>query len=244
MLHKIDDTQNVLKRDGRTKATIKRNQLAIKVEPDTLNGHLATDLKAGQYELRVHSPGKLDVYVWCGSDLADGEYGFEIPTQIRGSHRPALDPIIEVVDMNQVGWMGGADNIVTAAASDARTAALEVASFSSRGQLVQYDTDFKRNQTKPDVAAPGVEIHGAGSQDHRPPLPGKIKMWSGNGSSAATPHITGTIALMLEKNRALTTNKIIETLTAQADKNPAPDPDEAGAGWLNAKKCVDNTPQG
>lgn len=80
------------------------------------------------------------------------------------------------------------------------------------------------------VVAPGVNVYGAGS-------PGGYLRWSG--TSFAAPKVSGTLALMLEKNPSLTSQEavriILETATDLGD--PGPDP-IYGVGLLNTEGAV------
>ena len=64
-----------------------------------------------------------------------------------------------------------------------------------------------------------------------------------NGSSMAAPHVSGTIALMVQANPRLTTDVIKRVLINTA--TPMPDYQEyaAGAGYLNARKAVETAKQ-
>jgi len=58
----------------------------------------------------------------------------------------------------------------------------------------------------------------------------------------ATPHVTGAVALMLEKNHGLTSADVLSILKGHIRTSPAPIAEEIGAGRLDAKDAVDNTP--
>src|SRR5699024_11028826 len=79
----------------------------------------------------------------------------------------------------------------------------QIASFSSRGP-VTWDGE---SYVKPDISAPGVDIYSA---------------WPGNkynmisGTSMASPHVTGVIALMLESDPDLSIDDIKQVLTRTA----------------------------
>ena len=59
----------------------------------------------------------------------------------------------------------------------------------------------------------------------------------------AAPHVTGLVALMFQKNPALTSNQVISILK---DSALAPGATESaqdiGAGRIDAKKAIDSTP--
>jgi len=73
-----------------------------------------------------------------------------------------------------------------------------------------------------------------------------LSTWPGNryisivGTSMATPHVTGLVALMLSKNPNLTPDQIKQILTSTADDlGPPGRDDQFGAGLINAKKALD-----
>lgn len=166
--------------------------------------------------------------------------------QVDDSVHFVLPPEVSIRDTHQIRDPAGAQNVIGVAGYDAETASLPLFALSSRGPLVTYTVPAGLQQPgKPDIAAPAVGIDAARSQ-------GRIKLskkrrptTSMQGTSMATPHITGTVALMLQKNPQLTTQQITNLLKANVRVVTAPvtplTADEAGAGRLDAKQTVDNT---
>lgn len=110
------------------------------------------------------------------------------------------------------------------------TAALDsnkkVASFSSRGPAI-----FKgMNIDKPDVASPGVDVY-------------SVKAGGGyrtmSGTSMASPHTTGVVALILSANPALTIDDVRQILYASCHDAGDEGYDYSyGHGWLDAYTAV------
>jgi len=120
-----------------------------------------------------------------------------------------------------------------------------IAAFSSRGPTAVNRT------AKPDLVAPGVGIESLSdplsafySTDAAYLLPGTIPTpylpyLSLSGTSMATPVVTGTVALMLQANPALTPNAVKAILEYTAQIYPQYNALTEGAGFLNAKGAVD-----
>jgi serine protease AprX len=59
-----------------------------------------------------------------------------------------------------------------------------------------------------------------------------------SGTSMATPHVSGTVALMLEANPTLTPDQVKSTLRGSATPMPDYEEYEVGAGYLDAYRAV------
>jgi subtilisin family serine protease len=94
---------------------------------------------------------------------------------------------------------GDATKVITVGASDKSDA---LASFSSRGPT----TD---NRIKPDIVAPGVSIYAASAGT-------ACSDTSMSGTSMATPHIAGVVALMLDANGSATPLQVKNCMGAAA----------------------------
>jgi len=109
----------------------------------------------------------------------------------------------------------------------------DVASSSSRGPVTLYGETY----IKPDVVAPGVNINSTCST-------GGYCVKSG--TSMATPHVSGTVALMLQVNPNLMPDEIKSILGNTAvDIYPAGKDNDTGAGRIDGYQAVlasDTTP--
>ncbi|MFM8269157.1 MAG: S8 family peptidase, partial [Pseudomonadota bacterium] len=121
------------------------------------------------------------------------------------------------------GMPGGLPDVISVGAIDSKGQSAE---FSSMGPNL-----WKVGQTiitlmKPDVSAPGVAI---GSS-----LPGnKYAQW--DGTSMATPHVSGAIALLLQANPKLTVAEVKQLLLETAEKKAD---NQFGYGIANAYELV------
>lgn len=130
--------------------------------------------------------------------------------------------------------------VVSVAAGDKQR---KLASFSSRGRI---DDNWDRSLAqagntgiyRPTLTAPGVDIEAAksaqavvmaGGVDPENPM-----YTSASGTSMATPHVAGAIALMLEARPALTPAHVIGMLEGTAVAMPGYELFEVGRGYLDA----------
>jgi subtilisin family serine protease len=210
-----------------SRGTVNRNLFEVEITPNASKLH-----RAGTYTLTVSAPDALTVHLWC----EQSDYGFFIGTP--------SSALAQVEDTHLVGENGGADNVITVAAYDAEVATLPIVFFSSRGPLVDYNSGLAQ-PAKPDIAAPGMHVDAAKSKDSQPRRKKKYVVGM-NGTSMSAPHVAGAVALMLQKNPALTVAQVMSTLKGNVQPVTIPidptTPDEAGAGRLDAKLAFDNTP--
>ncbi len=143
--------------------------------------------------------------------------------------------------MRTLNTPGTARHAVTVASYDYRNSTLDRSS--SRGPTID---DRPAGETKPDLAAPGVGIVAARSGARNTGICSDccadfyVTM---TGTSMAAPHVTGVVALLLQRNRTLTWDQIRTFLRDTADD---PDPSSAltqpdfewGAGIVNAEAAV------
>ncbi|MBM2809297.1 MAG: peptidase and subtilisin kexin sedolisin [Chloroflexi bacterium] len=113
---------------------------------------------------------------------------------------------------SEPNYPGATDSAIAVAATNSRD---RRAMFSNYGSWV-------------DIAAPGTQIvstYWDGASTYR----------AGTGTSMATPHVTGVIALMLSLKPGLSPAEVEEILKANAD--PLPD-DDVGSGRVNAARVL------
>jgi len=136
---------------------------------------------------------------------------------------------------------GNYSNVVGVGATDSLD---DIANFSSRGpapNAVPYNdpSTWLRNDwnlIKPNISAPGVAVRSC--------LPGgSYASW--NGTSMATPHVTGSVGIICQKNPNITPQLLYDILLDNADQ-----PSQGGSypnnnyGWgrLNVWRALNGTP--
>jgi serine protease AprX len=158
------------------------------------------------------------------------------------------------------GNSGGPDTLNRYAASPwviavaAGTKDRALASFSSRGRFdskggtedINWDRKYaQRNNSglyRPALTAPGEDILAAKSTTAAvmadgTELSNPMYTWA-SGTSMATPHVAGAIALMLEARPGLQPSHVISILEGTATNMPAYELFEAGTGYLDAHAAV------
>lgn len=122
---------------------------------------------------------------------------------------------------SSLGAPGSYAEGISVAATDSED---KVASFSSRGPSPLPGPGG--NDKKPDVAAPGVNVVSS--------VPGGGYA-AFNGTSMATPAVTGVVALLLSKHKDLTHDEVLKALTSSAKDVDTPGYDyNAGNGRIDA----------
>ncbi|RSD25429.1 carboxypeptidase regulatory-like domain-containing protein [Mesobacillus subterraneus] len=116
----------------------------------------------------------------------------------------------------------------------------QTAYFSSRGPVFWKDENGQeRRIIKPDISAPGHKIYSAW-----PAKRNEGKYHTISGTSMATPHVTGGIALLLQANPNLTVDQVKETLiqTARVEPHMGSLPNDSyGSGIMNIYQAVTET---
>jgi subtilisin family serine protease len=138
------------------------------------------------------------------------------------------------------GATGALSDVVTVGATDVNDV---IGSFSSPGPVTWQgispynDYAYPPGLTCPDVSAPGVNIKSCAYDNNT----GYYDGW--NGTSMATPHTAGVVALMLQKNPQLTPLEIDSILeTTAIDLGTAGKDNDFGAGRIDALYAVNATP--
>ncbi|MBN2621384.1 S8 family serine peptidase [candidate division WOR-3 bacterium] len=180
---------------------------------------------------------------WGGSNGADTFFYPVMRTYISIDIMPVFANGNNGPGAATVGCPGSYSNNLGIGATDSIDA---IASFSSRGPAPDQ-VPFNDPSTwlrddwsliKPQISAPGVNIRsaqGGGSGGYH----------NLNGTSMATPHVTGSIAIICQKNQNLTPKMIYDILLDNVDEpsQGSPYPNNTyGWGRLNVWKALNGTP--
>ncbi len=131
---------------------------------------------------------------------------------------------------------GSPGNVPSACGVGATDSSDVIASFSSRGPVTWDSPPYVGTYVKPDMSAPGVKIYSS--------IPGGSWQWTSSlgdwsGTSMAAPHLSGTVALMLQANPSLTVAAINQLLAQTAiDLGDAGKDNTYGYGRVNAFTVV------
>lgn len=118
-----------------------------------------------------------------------------------------------------IGAPGGARNVITIGATDKQDS---IATYSSRGPTSD-------GRVKPDVCFPGSSITSARAKNTAMGTPVNDFYTTASGTSMATPHASGTCALLLQKMPSLKPQQIKDALGAHT-KDLGLDPNTQGKG--------------
>ncbi|MEJ8758232.1 S8/S53 family peptidase [Pontibacter sp. H259] len=132
----------------------------------------------------------------------------------------------------------------------------KLADFSSRGVKGEGGTFMMDGETwtfenRPTLVAPGVDIVSTrvigpvasleAQHDIETLDPAHVPFYTHmSGTSMATPHTAGVVALMLEANPSLSPAQVKDILQKTATNMPGHEPWEVGAGYVNAYAAVDH----
>jgi serine protease AprX len=232
----------------------------LKVLDDQGNGRISDVIAAFDYILKnraalnirvvnlsvatgVHESYATDPLTLAAKRLVDAGIVVVAAAGNLGRTADGLDAYGGITAPGNAPWVltvGASNHMGSSERSDDR-----MAIFSSRGPTAE---DFS---AKPDLVAPGVGIESLSNPDSTfyrvlspylldGTVPTVFRPYlSLTGTSMAAPVVTGTIALMLQANPALTPNAVKAILQYTSETYPGYDPLTQGAGFLNAAGAVE-----
>lgn len=205
-------------------------------------------LMDGKVCWNVHGQGACsDSAILAGMQWAASSGAKVVNLSLGGPDELGLDPLEQAINdlsaeygtlfVCAAGNWGG--STVQVASPSTADAALSVANFDKSGALNWSSLHGPRigdYGVKPDIGAPGTDITAARS-------PSAVDLPEGQyvtmtGTSMATPHVTGSAALLAEVHPDWTGTQLKETLMASAAPNPDYDVFAQGAGFLNVARAL------
>ncbi|MEV0388938.1 S8 family serine peptidase [Nonomuraea sp. NPDC050643] len=164
-------------------------------------------------------------------------YADELVEPARNIHRAGAFPAFAIGNDCVPGRSATPGNVYESVSVGATDVDDDVADFScggvvERGDWFDAPPEWPDSYVVPDVSAPGVDVVSA--------VPGG-EYAALNGTSMATPHVSGTVALMLEARPGLTVDAATEILTGTSVSDdrygPRPNP-RVGQGRIDAYAAV------
>jgi subtilisin family serine protease len=193
----------------------------------------------------------LESWIIAGMQWAAAEQHAAVANMsLGGADTPGVDPLEEAVQtltehygtlfVIAAGNDGGDQWVSSPATADAALAVGAVdasdalAYFSSRGPRMG---DFA---IKPDITAPGVDITAANSKDGRLGQAGE-PYTTLSGTSMATPHVTGSAAILAQRHPDWSAATLKSALMGSAAPNPATGVFGQGAGRVDVAAAINQT---
>ncbi|GAA4902251.1 S8 family serine peptidase [Stackebrandtia albiflava] len=161
---------------------------------------------------------------------------------------PEIDPVEQAVaDLTaRYGTLfviaagnSGADRSVTSPGS--ATAALTVGAVDAEEALAEFSSRGPRvgdHAAKPDVTAPGVDITAARAAGTAMGTPVDDHYTTDSGTSMATPHVAGAVALLAQQHPEWTPAQLKGVLMGTASPNPELGAHEQGAGRVDSAAAL------
>lgn len=232
---------------------VSRNKITI-----TLTPH-GERFRTGTYTVKFTGPAGTELHLWRLPIVGNCSFAPQTPSVSPGS--------IVFSEDSTFNTPADAEKIISVGSYDASNSRMSI--FSSHGKLVSYQSS-PASYDKPEVSAPGTGIFSARSLQVRQPstlradaTPDEIRQYinalfnlfytSMQGTSMAAPHVAGLVALILNKNRNLSSQQIKDLLKDNAVANflePFPNDSsgrkantiETGSGKIDALTTINNTP--
>jgi subtilisin family serine protease/outer membrane protein assembly factor BamB len=171
---------------------------------------------------------------WGNANTYNTEFANDVKAWVAAGIVPLFAAGNEGPGSQTVGSPGSFLDSFTIGATDRYD---QVASFSSRGPVYwENDNGELVRHIKPDVTAPGHQIYSAW-----PTALGKGKYHTISGTSMATPHATGAVALLLSANPNMSIDEIVTLMkrTARTEPHMGTLPnDQYGTGIINIYRAV------
>ena len=191
--------------------------IAIGVAPGAflMHGLVTPEDSATLAQIIAGMQWAIDPFDQYGNPAGEPADVISMSLRVSGYHDAFIEPVQNIKAAGVVliagtgnegeGTSGSPGNVYDAFGIGATDIEDLVADFSS-GEVVDWPASHPEPYIKPDFSAPGVDVYSS--------VPWGYEHWSG--TSMATPHVAGAVALMLEANHTLTIDEIYEILNDTA----------------------------
>ncbi|WP_238161259.1 S8 family serine peptidase [Kribbella antibiotica] len=197
--------------------------------------------------------GCLESAMLAGMEWAANEVKATVVNfSIGGGDTPEIDPLEEAV--NRLTAQTGTLFVVAAGNSGpaagtidspgSADAALTVGAVDKQNQLADFSSIGPRvggGVIKPDVTAPGVDIVAARSKDAEIGDPVGDKYLRLSGTSMATPHTVGEVAILAQQHPDWKATELKAAITGSAKPAPGQTTYQQGAGRIDVAKAIKQT---
>ncbi|HIW61141.1 MAG TPA: S8 family serine peptidase [Candidatus Stackebrandtia excrementipullorum] len=187
--------------------------------------------------------------ILAGMEWAAENGATAVNLSLGGPDTPDIDPVEQAVNdlTAEYGTLfvvaaGNAHGELTVGSPGSADAALTVGAVDRDDRLAEFSSRGPRvgdHVLKPDITAPGVDIVAARAANTEPGTPVDSDYVAASGTSMATPHVAGAVALLAQQNPGWAPERLKAALMAAAEPNADLMAHEQGAGRIDVARAVD-----
>ncbi len=192
--------------------------------------HRANEPNSGDHHIDIFLYKSAPTGRWSvmlkGENIVDGRFWAWVERDVSSRHSQSRFDPADVTKDTTLGTICNGFETIVCGAYDPDSPDRELAFFSSKGPT-------RDGRAKPNIVAPGVDILATKSTPRGAPA-GSGGLIRKSGTSMATPHVTGTVALILgTAKQKLNIAETRSILLSSAESAPDKDPLRVGHGYLD-----------